>query len=144
MARERDAAGARRDRVPRGPLGQLVDDLASAGQASTYPELPALGEFQKIWSRVRTESQLRQSLEDTPENAGPLNSSALVHRSMALMREISPGYLRHFLSYIDDLSWLERLGEGKAPVAGTGQTAASIGKRPKSPKARKPRAKPPG
>lgn len=129
---------------PRGPLGRLVDELAGSGQSSTYPELPALGEFQKIWSRIRTESQLRQSLEDTPENAGPLNSSALVHRSMALMRETSPGYLRHFLSYLDDLSWLERLGEGKTAVAATSQTAASIGKRLKTSKARKPRAKPTG
>jgi hypothetical protein len=131
---------------PRGPLGRLVDELARAAgeHAPTYPELPALGEFQKIWSRVRTESQLRQSFQDTPENAGPLNSSALVHRSMTLMREISPGYLRHFLSYIDDLSWLERLGEGKAAPAGAGQTAASIGKRAKSPKPRKTRTKPQG
>ncbi|NID04837.1 DUF2894 domain-containing protein [Luteibacter jiangsuensis] len=143
MAREQDKAGTCAER-PRGPLGRLVDELAGSAQASAYPELPALGEFQKIWSRVRAESQLRQSLEDTPENAGPLNSSALVHRSMALMRETAPGYLRHFLSYIDDLSWLERLGEGKAAVTATGQTAASIGKRPKSPKARKSRAKPPG
>src|SRR5262249_2931114 len=125
----------------RGPLGELVDllDGGVAGPASTYPELPAVGEFQKIWSRIRTESQLRQSLEQTPENAGPLNSSALVHRSMALMRDASPGYLRHFLSYIDDLSWMERLGDGKAAPAIETQTAASIGKRPKT---RKSRSKP--
>ena len=121
------------ERVSRGPLGELVDllDGSAAGLASTFPELPAVGEFQKIWSRIRTESQLRQSLEQTPENAGPLNSSALVHRSMALMRDVSPGYLRHFLSYIDDLSWMERLGDGKASPAGEAPSAASIGKRRK-------------
>lgn len=127
----------------RGPLGELVACLADAasarGTGADYPELPEVGEFQKIWSRLRTESQLRQSLAHTPENAGPLNSSALVHRSMALMRDLSPGYLRHFLSYIDDLSWMERVSEGKVAPAADAQTAASIGKRRKS---RKPRTKP--
>ncbi|NID16363.1 DUF2894 domain-containing protein [Luteibacter yeojuensis] len=122
------------ERSSPGPLGELVDllDGGEAGRSSSYPELPALGEFQKIWSRIRTESQLRQSLEQTTENAGPLNSSALVHRSMALMRDVSPGYLRHFLSYIDDLSWMERLGDGKASPAGDAPAAASIGKRRKT------------
>jgi len=26
------------------------------------------------------------------------------------MRELSPGYLRAFLAYVDDLAWLEQLG----------------------------------
>ncbi|HEY4292688.1 DUF2894 domain-containing protein [Luteibacter sp.] len=127
--------------LPRGPLGDLVDLLDGdvADRPSTYPELPAVGEFRKIWSHIRTESQLRQSLQQTPENAGPLNSSALVHRAMALMRDASPGYLRHFLSYIDDLSWMERLSDGKATSVIETQTAASIGKRRK---ARKPRSRP--
>ena len=51
----------------------------------------------------------RQSLEQVPENAGPLNSGALVHRSIGLMRELSPGYLQQFLSYIDALSWVEQI-----------------------------------
>jgi hypothetical protein len=130
---------------PRGPLGELAACLAEAAAArdgaSAYPELPAVGEFQKIWSRVRTESQLRRSLQPSPENAGPLNSSALVHRSLALMREVSPVYLRHFLSYVDDLAWLERLGEAKPSAPAEAPAGASIGKRRKP---RKPRARPTG
>lgn len=38
----------------------------------------------------------------------------LVHRSMALMRSLSPDYLAHFLAYVDDLSWLEQLA-GSTP-----------------------------
>src|SRR5262249_2861806 len=67
--------------------------------STPYPERPMLGDFRQLWSRLRTESQLRQSLQPAPANAGPLNSSALVHRSIALMREVSPGYLQHFLGY---------------------------------------------
>jgi hypothetical protein len=106
-----------------GALGELIDRMtrraASRGsdieagdeapQPSAFPELAALDEFGKIWSQLRAESQLRQSLEQAPPNAGPLNSSALVHRSIALMRELSPGYLQQFLAYVDALSWMEQM-----------------------------------
>jgi hypothetical protein len=49
---------------------------------------------------------MRQSQAGVPENAGPLNTNHL-HRSLSLMREVSPGYLEQFLSYVDALSWLE-------------------------------------
>jgi hypothetical protein len=114
----------------RGPLGELVDQLthhavardgrvqptADADEAVSLPPLEALDEFQQIWSQVRTQSQVRQSMEQAPTNAGPLNSSALVHRSIALMRDLSPGYLQQFLAYIDDLAWLEQLGASNGPV----------------------------
>ena len=82
---------------------------AGRAQASARPEMELLGEFRKIWSSVRTESQLRQSMEEAPENSGPLNSRALVQRAVGLMRELSPGYLQHFLAYVDDLSWIEQM-----------------------------------
>lgn len=114
-------------------LAELVAVLTSGEGApmperAAYPELPCLDAFRRTWSRVRTESQLRQSMAPVPENAGPLNSSALVHRSIALMRELSPGYLQHFLAYVDDLSWMERVGDGAAGPAGSLQPA-TIGKR---------------
>lgn len=117
----------------RGPLDELLHHIASntsaregdgqtfgvKGGSSALPVLPALEDFRKTWSLVRSESRLRQSLAFEPTNAGPLNSAALVHRSIALMRELSPGYLQHFLAYVDDLSWLEQIGAGVAgkPVA---------------------------
>jgi hypothetical protein len=88
-----------------------------------------LDEFQRLWSRVRTESQLRQSLAPVPENAGPLNSSALVHRALGVMRDVSPGYLQHFLGYVDDLAWMERVGERGAPSNDGAPQPATIGKR---------------
>lgn len=96
------------------PLGKLAAGLVERN-AAPYPELPMLGDFRQLWSRLRTESQLRQSLQPAPANAGPLNSSALAHRAIALMRELSPGYLRHFLGYVDALSWMEQLG-GSSPL----------------------------
>ncbi|WP_454873340.1 DUF2894 domain-containing protein [Paraburkholderia xenovorans] len=104
-------------------LKSLVDSIASQPALATtglprsasYPELAELDYFREVWSKVRTEKQMRQSLEQVPGNAGPLNSSSLVHRALSLMREISPGYLKQFLSYADALSWMEQINGGAAP-----------------------------
>jgi hypothetical protein len=94
-----------------------VDDANAAAEAepsAAFPEMPALDDFRKIWTRVRSDSQMRRSLEPSPTEAGPLNSSRLVHRALALMRELSPGYLQQFLSYIDVLSWLQQTSDAGA------------------------------
>ncbi|UEP51844.1 DUF2894 domain-containing protein [Burkholderia ambifaria] len=99
----------------RGALGGLVEQLARNAQADRRgidPEL--IDYFRTMWSKVRTEQQYRQSLDQVPRNAGPLNSNSLVHRSLATMRELSPEYLQQFLSYIDALAWLEDLAGGGA------------------------------
>lgn len=93
-------------------LAELLDHVSNhaARRPRAYPAPEMLDDFREIWSSVRTEKQLRQSLDQVPTNAGPLNSSHLVHRSLSLMRELSPAYLRQFLSYVDALSWLEQMG----------------------------------
>ncbi|MFL9966115.1 DUF2894 domain-containing protein [Paraburkholderia sediminicola] len=113
-------------------LAEVIDRIARHAPAShdgtaSYPELPALDYFREVWSKVRTEKQLRQSLAQVPGNAGPLNSSSLVHRSLSLMRELSPGYLKQFLSYVDTLSWLEQMNGG-APATKDTPRAATSGK----------------
>lgn len=96
---------------------------SSAGSRTHIPPMAALGEVQQLWSRLRSESQAREALAAEPTDAGPLNSAQLVHRALNLMRETSPEYLRHFLSYVDALSWLAEITPepGKtspAPVKG--------------------------
>ncbi len=123
------ADGAQTVESVRGPLAGLIAYIASQAPAdkesfasgdvasgrAAYPELPLMDYFRETWSKVNTDRQLRQSREHVPDNAGPLNSSQLVHRSLSLMRGLSPGYLRHFLSYVDALSWLEQMnGAGVA------------------------------
>ena len=72
-----------------------------------YPQLPALDEFRALHARLRARQQLKATLQPPPADAGPLNSASLAHRALALMRETSPGYLRHFVEYLDTLSWLQ-------------------------------------
>jgi hypothetical protein len=128
-----DAADSLTTKSPpdHGALGGLIDHISNqvAPRPSTFPTLEALDEFRKIWSELRTDSQVRQSLEQVPANAGPLNSGNLVHRSLTLMRELSPGYLQQFLSYVDTLSWMEQMSDGGALAIKNGPRAMGAGKR---------------
>ncbi|UYB53248.1 DUF2894 domain-containing protein [Xanthomonas sp. AM6] len=129
--------------APRGPLGELLELFADAAPntaASAAPiasaPVPALDDARKLWTELRSRSQLRQSLQQAPSGAGPLNSGVLVHRALALMRTLSPGYLQQFLAYVDTLSWLERMHEDGV-LATRQNPSAAIGKKPARGKPRK-------
>lgn len=129
----------------RGPLGDLVAQLGEHAQqpgelggqgdgtatTSATPDLPALETFRKTWSRLHSQSRLRQLPEQAPANGGPLSSAMLVHRSIMLMRSLSPDYLAHFLAYVDDLSWLEQLA-GSTPSTPATTRSGSVKKRARS------------
>ncbi|WP_058833895.1 DUF2894 domain-containing protein [Luteimonas abyssi] len=129
----RRASSAGRDRAvdPPHPLASVVDALAQharmragaaqdAGPMSSFPTaLPALEPARRQWADVRSHSRLQAAMAPPPEDAGPLNSTHLVHRAFATMRAAAPGYLLHFLDYVDALSGLERL-----PGLGDGSTDA--------------------
>ncbi|MCW0447616.1 DUF2894 domain-containing protein [Xanthomonas sacchari] len=109
---------------------------ASAAARLAAPQLPAVEDARRLWTELRSRSQLRQSLQPAPADAGPLNSGVLVHRALALMRTLSPGYLQHFLSYVDALSWLQQLQE--AGALATPQKSGSAAGKPATPRS-KPR-----
>ncbi|SAK46020.1 hypothetical protein AWB75_00874 [Caballeronia catudaia] len=100
---------AAKDDPAHGPLAALVDDIARATSTNETSHAELLDYFRAVWSKVSAEKQLRDSFAQVPKNAGPLNSSSLVHRSLSLMRELSPEYLQQFLAYIDALSWMEAM-----------------------------------
>lgn len=118
--------------APRGALAELVDLLArhasapgegptasdAASRLAPAPELKSLRYFKSTWSRLSADRWLMQSLAKVPENAGPLNSHHLVHRALALMRELSPEYLNRFMSHVDALSAIDQLN-GAGASAGT-------------------------
>lgn len=80
------------------------------------PELKAVRQFRNTWSTLSVDQQLRQAIENAPENAGPLNSQGLVLRSLALMRELSPDYLKRFMSYADSLLSLDQADRKNKPA----------------------------
>ena len=71
-------------------LARALDTGHAVPWRGAYPELPLLDVYRDIWAKVSANRQLRQSEQQVPDNAGPLNSNNLVHRSLALMRQLSP------------------------------------------------------
>ncbi|KAB7779629.1 DUF2894 domain-containing protein [Xanthomonas sp. LMG 12459] len=118
------------------PAPSPLPTAAAAAARLTAPQLPAVEDARRLWTELRSRSQLRQSLQPAPADAGPLNSGVLVHRALALMRTLSPGYLQHFLSYVDALSWLQQLQE--AGALATPQKSGSAAGKPATPRG-KPR-----
>jgi hypothetical protein len=112
------------DPLPRSALADLVADLGgrstqtapvSTAQAKTKTaaidssvELETLPFFRRTWSRLSADQRLAQSQAALPDNAGPLNSHHLVHRSLTLMRELSPGYFDRFVAHVDALLSLQQ------------------------------------
>lgn len=102
----------------------LPPDDADAG------ELRSLRAFRDSWSRIAAVDTVDAAVAHGPDNAGPLNSHRLVLRSLALMRALSPEYLRRFLSQVQTLQRLETVASGPADPA-----AART--RPKAPRKRR-------
>ncbi len=100
------------------PLVQLNRDLTARAQAdaanalvdggASVSDMKSVRRFSEVWSKISAEQQVAQAFTRGPENAGPLNAHRLMLRSLALMQSLSPDYLRHFLSQMDSLLWLEQ------------------------------------
>ena len=88
----------------------LVSDMAASS------DMASVRRFREAWSRMAAEDQVDQAAGRGPVNAGPLNSHMLVLRSLALMRKLSPDYLRRFLSHVDTLLWLDQANQKYTPV----------------------------
>ena len=92
------------------------DAAPPAGNESTHRELASVTRFRETWSRIAAEDQVAAAVERGPANAGPLNSHMLVLRTLARLRDLSPDYLRRFLSQVETLQWLEQASQRLAPV----------------------------
>ena len=79
-------------------------------------ELKSVAFFRDTWLNLSVNQQLSSALAQAPDNAGPLNSHILALQSLELMRDISPDYLQHFMSYLDGLLWLELAESGSKPA----------------------------
>jgi hypothetical protein len=81
---------------------------AEGAHAATGPELKSVQLFRSTWARLSVHRWLAQAQAAVPDNAGPLNSQQLLHRTLRLMHEASPGYLDRFVSHVEALLWLEQ------------------------------------
>jgi hypothetical protein len=107
-------------------LSDLTARLNQHAQGlAQQPEM--LDYFRRSWSRLGAEQRLSQARAVLPDNAGPLNSQALVHRALATMRELSPAYFEHFSGYLDELFRIEQANEAL-------EIAAAAARRPARPR----------
>ena len=124
------------DDAPRLGTATRAASVAQTGEPSPAIDaapMPVLDEFRQLWSRIRIDGLLRQSLESLSEDAGPLHSSVLICRAMMLMREVSPEYLQHFIAYTDVLTWMESPGGDADAASAVRKPARAGGGRRKKP-----------
>lgn len=124
----RDTMGTHAVEGPLGALARYASQQASANEAGG----PPIQYFRNVWSRISTEKQVTQALDQAPKNAGPINSHMLVLRSLALMRDVSPDYLNRFVAYVDtllSLDQLDRLRPPQGPQVTSGDTSKITKKR---------------
>lgn len=111
----------------RAALTGLADGLHRAPAAGATPgtsaaapggstALKVVQQHGATWARLRVDQRLNQAQAAAPENAGPLNSHALVLRALADLRTLSPAYLAHFMAYVDALAWLDHAADAAAPA----------------------------
>lgn len=107
--------GAKPKRPP-SALAQLNQAVAEAaaggptggpGAAQARPELKSAQRFRESWAVLCAEEVVDQASTQAPQNAGPLNAHMLVLRTLGLLRDLSPDYLRRFLTHTETLMWLE-------------------------------------
>lgn len=120
------------DRLGRAPASRPAASLRSGTASRTEPPRPlkAVTAFQETWSRLRAEQRLRQALAQVPAQAGPLNSSHVVHRALQTMRALSPAYLDAFMSHVDTLLALEQAGGAGDLAPRSAAVRTDSGRRP--------------
>lgn len=105
------------------PSGLEVDAVDPA-------QMKSVRRFSEAWSKIAVQQQLDRAIGRAPEQAGPLNSHRLMLRSLTLMRDLSPDYLRRFLAQMETLLWLDQVNQSLT------LTDAKAGKKPRPVKAK--------
>jgi hypothetical protein len=118
------------------PLADLNAYLRQATLASREgceaQQLANARRFLKSWERASTLDRIAHAAARTPANAGPLNSHALVLRSLEMMRELSPDYLRRFVSHVESLQWLVLARAPGKPAPAPARTRSAGAKKGRS------------
>ncbi len=81
-------------------------------------EMDSVRRFRETWSRHHAQVQVAQAVGRAPENSGPFNSHSLVLQTLSLMRDLSPDYLRRFLSHVEALQWIAQASEKRPQKKG--------------------------
>jgi Protein of unknown function (DUF2894) len=124
--------GKRTHASPLAELNRHIEQASQAGadasmgtSAGGKADMKSLRQFKDTWARMSAEDDVKQAIERGPRNAGPLNSHQLVLRSLSVMRDVSPDYLRRFMTHLDALLWLDQLSQKPSTLDGKSTRPAS-------------------
>ena len=108
-----------RSKPPLTPLAQLNQHIGQRTRpaGTARPELRSAQAFHDSWARLCAEDEVAQAVQRGPEAAGPLNSHMLVLRTLGLLTELSPDYLRRFMAHTEALLWLDDASARLKPAA---------------------------
>lgn len=115
-ARFEQAQAAFRARRPLPPGSPLADLRQRLGGEASGLELKTVQQWRGTWTRLRTAQRLTQSMARAPEQAGPLNSHALVLRTLQQLQQLSPEYLDRFVAYAEALLAIDQAGLPPTPA----------------------------
>lgn len=111
--------------APATGAGALQALLVYIGQhTSPTGELKAVHDYRGTWARLGMEQRLQQTLNQVPDNAGPLNTQRLLHAALQVMRDTSPAYLQHFMQHVDGLLALSQISTASAQTPALKKPAA--------------------
>ena len=99
------------------PLARLNREHAATVGEDPEGQMRSVSRFRDAWTRIRTDERVEAALGRAPANAGPLNSHVVVVRTLRMIREISPDYLRRFVAQADALLALEDIAVTAAGTA---------------------------
>jgi len=94
---------------------KMFADNTSA-QNPEKKELKSVRLFRAHQEKVISDKLVMQAIKEGPENPGPINPHMLAIRSLTTMQDLSPHYLKRFVSYIDTVFWLEEANEKFKPA----------------------------
>lgn len=93
-----------------------TEALGDSQRADRAREPLSVRQFRELLLKLDSEKLVTQAIKEGPAAPGPLNAQALVIRTLATLRALSPGYLSRFVCYADTLLWLEKAGERSKPA----------------------------
>ncbi len=114
LLRRLDGQGVPDDAPSPGAPARKPDTPIPAPDAPPMADLKTVRLYRDTWARLRLDEQLARSLQQAPDNPGPLNSHLLVLRALRSLQDLSPAYLSRFVAQAEALMWLDGAGPRKA------------------------------
>ncbi len=100
----------------------IIDSIGNSpqgdgsAQRARQPEIKSLQRFKETMAKLHSDRLVTSAIHDLPENAGPHNSQMLAATTLSALREVSPHYLRRFVSHIGILISLKQTGDATQKV----------------------------